>query len=102
MGQTSPLTMHLLFHQRRGGCGEESRCEDGEGVSGGCGQKGPNRVGKASDEEVLRRKKISMTVSEKDVRVSALFTFTLNFLLIFLFYPALKSASPVDDAVYSG
>lgn len=64
MGQTSPLTMHLLFHQRRGGCGEKSRCEDGEGVSGGCGQKGPNRVGKASDEEVLRRKRISMIVSK--------------------------------------
>lgn len=65
MGQTSPLTMHLLFHQRRGGCGEESRCEDGEGVSGGCGQKGPDRVGKAGDEEVLRWKRISMMVSKK-------------------------------------
>lgn len=40
MGQTSPLTMHLLFHQRRGGCGEESRCEDGEGVQvAGVGKK---------------------------------------------------------------
>lgn len=60
-------------------------------------------MGKASDEEVLRRKRDFYDGQRKeDVRVSALFTFTLNFLLIFLFYPALKSASPVDDAVYSG
>lgn len=91
MGQTSPLTMHLLFHQRRGGCGEESRCGDeGEGVSGGCGQKGPSRVGKASDEEVLRRKRISVTVSkERCEGVSALHLHTELF-VGFSFLPSFK------------